>query len=588
MRASGVLLPVSSLSSKYGIGCFSKEAYRFVDYLKKYGQSYWQILPLGQTSYGDSPYQSFSTFAGNPYFISLEKLVQKGLLKKKECDACNFGREPAYVDYGRMYKARYKLLKEAFGRFDQTEEGFVKFKEQEASWLSDYALFMALKDSFRGKSWVEWPDNIRTREPDALEEYREKLEKEIAFYMYLQYEFYSQWEELKAYANDQGIRIIGDIPIYVALDSSDAWASPELFQFDENRLPIAVAGCPPDGFSATGQLWGNPLYDWEYHKKTNYEWWIRRVSACYKMYDVIRIDHFRGFDEYYAIPAGDKTAEFGKWEKGPGLGLFDALKKELGDLNIIVEDLGYITDTVREMVRSCGFPNMKVLEFAFDARDSSGPNDYLPFNYDKNCVVYTGTHDNETLRGWLDSVPSAAYGQVERYLGRKIKDKDEMTREIIRLAQASTANLCIIPIQDYLILDNRARMNQPSTIGTNWKWRLLPDQLDSETGLWMKQLTRTYGRMPRQQAGQQKASDAKDVSDADGQLDVQSDEQSQTGVQPDGQKQLVRPDEKLDAGAKRETKQVIGQEEKHTGVQERSKDKIKEMREHREKIKKSR
>jgi len=500
MRASGVLLPVSSLSSRYGIGCFSKEAYQFVDFLKKNGQSYWQILPLGQTSYGDSPYQSFSTFAGNPYFISLEQLVSKGLLKKKDCDAYDFGSDPADVDYGKMYRVRYRLLKKAFQMFyDVKDTGYVKFlefQEQEAAWLADYALFMALKDNFKGKSWVEWPDDIRLRKPEALQRYKEKLKKEILFYEYLQYEFYSQWKELKGYANAQGIRIIGDIPIYVALDSADAWAQPELFQFDGDCRPVAVAGCPPDAFSATGQLWGNPLYDWEYHKKTDYAWWIRRVGTCYQMYDVIRIDHFRGFDEYYSIPAGDETAEFGKWEKGPGIGLFDAMKKALGDLNIIVEDLGYITDSVRELVRTVGFPNMKVLEFAFDARDSSGPRDYLPYNYDKNCVVYTGTHDNETLRGWLDSIPKADYGMIEKYLGRKVADRDEMVTEIIRLAQASAANLCIIPIQDYLCLDNRARINEPSTLGKNWRWRLLPGQLTLQAGLLMKNLTKTYGRMP--------------------------------------------------------------------------------------------
>lgn len=497
MRASGILLPVSCLSSKYGIGCFSKEAYKFVDFLKKNGQSYWQILPLGQTSYGDSPYQSFSTFAGNPYFISLEKLMRQGLLKKKECDACDFGKNPAYVDYGKMYEARYKILETAFERFD-TEQSmeFQAFLEQESAWLENYALFMALKDFFSGKSWVEWPDDIRLRKADALEEYRQKLGQKILFYEYLQYEFYSQWAELKAYANEQGIQIIGDIPIYVALDSADAWAEPELFQFDEDCKPIAVAGCPPDGFSATGQLWGNPLYDWDYHKKTGYEWWVRRVSACYKMYDMVRIDHFRGFDEYYAIPAGDETAEFGKWKQGPGMDLFDVLKEKLGDLNIIVEDLGYITDSVREMVRACGFPNMKVLEFAFDARDSSGPSDYLPYNYDKNCVVYTGTHDNETLRGWLNSIPRADYGMIERYLGHKVKDKNEMVVEIIRMAQSSTANLCIIPIQDYLCLDNKARINEPSTLGKNWKWRLLPDQLTAQTGSFIKKMTKTYGRLP--------------------------------------------------------------------------------------------
>lgn len=501
MRASGVLLPVSSLPSRYGIGCFSKEAYKFVDFLKKYGQSYWQILPLGQTSYGDSPYQSFSTFAGNPYFISLEKLAEKGLLRKKECNACDFGSNPACVDYGKMYEERYPLLKMAFERSEiASDPDFAAFKEREAAWLDDYALFMALKDFYGGKSWVEWPDDIRLRRPETVAEYRKKLEEEVLFYEFLQYEFFSQWEELKAYANEQGVRIIGDIPIYVALDSADAWAEPELFQFDEDGMPVAVAGCPPDGFSATGQLWGNPLYDWAYHKETGYAWWIRRVASCYKMYDMIRIDHFRGFDEYYAIPAEDQTAEFGKWRKGPGLELFTVLKEKLGDLNIIVEDLGYITDTVREMVRACGFPNMKVLEFAFDARDSTGPKDYLPYNYDKNCVVYTGTHDNETLRGWLGSIPKADYSQIEKYLGRKVKDKDEMALEVIRLAQASAANLCIIPLQDYLLLDNKARINEPSTLGKNWKWRLQPGQLSSQAGSLMKKMAKTYGRLPEEPA----------------------------------------------------------------------------------------
>ncbi len=498
MRASGILLPVSSLPSKYGIGCFSKEAYRFVDFLEKYGQSYWQILPLGQTSFGDSPYQSFSTFAGNPYFISLEKLVKKGLLKTKECNACDFGSDPAYVDYGKMYRERYDLLHAAFERFDaEADAEFCAFREQESAWLENYALFMALKDHFHGKSWTQWPDDIRLRHQPALEAYREQLRERVCFYEYLQYEFYTQWEELKAYANEHGVRIIGDVPIYVALDSADAWAEPELFQFNEDRRPAAVAGCPPDAFSATGQLWGNPLYNWAYHEQTNFAWWVRRVQAGYKMYNVVRIDHFRGFDEYYSIPADHETAQYGRWEKGPGLALFDALKNQLGSLDIIVEDLGYITDSVRGLVRACGFPNMKVLEFAFDARDSSGPSDYLPFNYDKNCVVYTGTHDNETLRGWLNTIPRADYSQIEKYLGRKMKNKDEMVVEIIRLAQASTADLCIIPIQDYMILDNKARINEPSTLGKNWKWRLLPGQLAAKTGTMMKNMTMAYGRMPR-------------------------------------------------------------------------------------------
>lgn len=567
MRASGVLLPVSSLSSKYGIGCFSKEAYQFVDFLKKNGQSYWQILPLGQTSYGDSPYQSFSTFAGNPYFISLEKLIGKGLLKKKDCDAYDFGSDAADIDYGKMYRARYRLLRKAFELFYDIKDAefvkFLEFQEQEASWLPDYALFMALKDQFKGKSWVEWPDDIRLRRPEALADYKEKLKEQVLFYEYLQYEFFSEWEELKSYANGQGIQIIGDIPIYVALDSADAWAQPELFQFDGDRKPYAVAGCPPDGFSATGQLWGNPLYDWDYHKKTDYAWWIRRVSASYKMYDVIRIDHFRGFDEYYSIPAKDETAEFGTWEKGPGLLLFQILKKALGDLNIIVEDLGYITDSVRELVRAVGFPNMKVLEFAFDARDSSGPRDYLPYNYDKNCVVYTGTHDNETLRGWLDSIPKADYGMVERYLGRKVEDRDEMVTEIIRLAQASSANLCIIPMQDYLGLDNKARMNEPSTLGKNWRWRLLPNQLTPQSGLLMKNMAKTYGRMPAQ-AFRTEAKDAvspqKQTAEKESEAAKQTDEKKSDSTAKTAEK--TEPDKAVKTAEKTESDKAVKTAEK--------------------------
>jgi len=523
MRASGVLLPVSSLSSKYGIGCFSKEAYHFVDYLKKYGQQYWQILPLGQTSYGDSPYQSFSTFAGNPYFISLEELIRQGLLTEQECGDCDFGDNPSDIDYGKMYVERYKLLRTAFGRSGiEKNADFAQFVKNESDWLPDYALFMALKDEFGGKSWAEWEDDdIRLRKPGAVEKYREKLKDDILFYEYLQFEFFREWSALRSYANGQGIRIIGDIPIYVALDSADAWSEPGLFQFDGDCRPLAVAGCPPDGFSATGQLWGNPLYDWDYHKKTDYAWWIRRIAACYKMYDVIRIDHFRGFDEYYSIPAKDKTAENGTWEKGPGMDLFHAMKRELGDLDIIVEDLGYITDTVRAMVKECGFPNMKVLEFAFDARDSSGPSDYLPFNYDKNCVVYTGTHDNETLRGWLGSIPKEDYAQIEKYLGRRVQDKNAMVAEIIRLAQSSTADICIIPMQDYLMLDNRARINEPSTLGKNWKWRLAPGQLAAKAGSLMLKMTQTYGRLPRTadaaaEPGAAETADAAKTADTDG------------------------------------------------------------------------
>lgn len=327
MRESGVLLPVASLPSDYGIGCFSKEAYEFVDQLKAGGQKNWQILPLGPTGYGDSPYQSFSTFAGNPYFIDLETLIKEGLLTREECDACDFGDNAEFIDYEKIYFSRFKILRKAFERFVPDEE-FETFAEENKAWLEDYALYMAIKNSLGGISWSQWPAELKRRVPEAMEEKKKELEEEIQFIRFQQYEFTKQWTRLKKYANDQGIRIIGDIPIYVAFDSADAWANPQLFQFDEECTPIAVAGCPPDAFAATGQLWGNPLYDWEYHEKTGFAWWIQRLEYCYKLYDVVRVDHFRGFDEYYAIPYGDKTAENGKWRKGPGLELFKAVKKQ--------------------------------------------------------------------------------------------------------------------------------------------------------------------------------------------------------------------------------------------------------------------
>lgn len=495
MRASGILLPISSLPAKYGIGCFSKEAYKFVDFLKNAGQKYWQILPIGPTSYGDSPYQSFSTFAGNPYFISLENLIEQGLLTEKECDKADFGKDESSVDYEKLYRERFKLLRKAYERSRIAErEDFHRFREENSFWLRDYAIFMAVKTRFGGKSIEHWAEDIRLRWGYSMEYYQRELYYEIEFYEFIQYEFYRQWFRLKQYANENGIQIIGDIPIYVAYDSADVWAHPELFQMDEEGKPVAVAGCPPDGFSATGQLWGNPLYKWDYHKATGYDWWIRRIEKCCQLYDVIRIDHFRGFDQYFSIPANAKDAREGRWENGPGIELFHVIKERLGDIHIIAEDLGYITDTVRALVRDSGFPNMKVLEFAFDSRDSSGPAEYLPYNYEKNCVVYTGTHDNETLLGWLNSILQEEVDMIGKYIGKDVKKKTDLVYELIRLAQASTANTCIIPIQDYLCLGNEARMNTPSTLGNNWKWRVLSEQLSDKLAERIKEYTVLYGR----------------------------------------------------------------------------------------------
>ena len=491
-RASGVLMPVFSLPSKYGIGCFSKEAYKFVDQLKKAGQSYWQILPLGPTGYGDSPYQSFSTYAGNPYFIDLKTLVKEGLLTKKECKEVRC-KEQKKIDYEKIYQNRFKILKKAYRRFQKNDK-YEKFLEENAFWLEDYCMYMAIKDAHEGKSWSEWEELLKKREKTALEKVKEELEDEIGFYQFQQYEFDRQWKKLHTYAKEQGIQIIGDIPIYVAFDSADAWAAPELFQFDEENNPIRVAGCPPDAFAKTGQLWGNPLYNWEYHQKTGYAWWIQRIRYCFQHYDVVRIDHFRGFDEYYAIPAGSKNAVIGKWEKGPGMDLFDVVKEKLGKISIIAEDLGYITDSVRQLVKDSNFPNMKVLEFAFDARDSYEPCEYLPFTYYNNCVVYTGTHDNETLLGWLKHVNDYTLGYIKDYIGRDIPVGQEMVDEIIRLAHSSVADLCIIPLQDYLGLGNEARINTPSTLGDNWKWRVTKDKLTDKVVDKIRKYTNVYRR----------------------------------------------------------------------------------------------
>lgn len=495
-RAAGILLSVSSLPGRFGIGCFSKSAYDFVDWLKEAGQTYWQILPLGPTSYGDSPYQSFSTFAGNPYFISLDELIEEGVLTEKECKNADFGKKADDIDYEKIYKKRYPLLRKAYERSRVSENpDYVRFVEENRWWLSDYALFMAVKDRFEGAPWTEWAEDIRLRWSNAMDYYRRELYYDIEFQQYLQYKFFGQWRRLKAYANEKGIRIIGDIPIYVAMDSADTWAHPELFQLDENNVPTAVAGCPPDGFSADGQLWGNPLYRWDYHKNTGYGWWMSRMWYCFQLYDVVRIDHFRGFDEYYSIPFGAENAKDGHWEKGPGIDLFRCMEQRLGRHQVIAEDLGYVTDSVRKLVRESGFPGMKVLEFAFDSRDSGSANDYLPHNYIENSVAYTGTHDNETITGWFKSITKEERQMARDYLCDQHTPAKELYQSFIALVMRSSSRACIIPMQDYMGLDNRCRMNQPSTLGKNWKWRLVKGDLSEELKEEILTVTKRYGRM---------------------------------------------------------------------------------------------
>ena len=486
-------MPVSSLPSEYGIGAFSKEAYEFVDFLEQAGQKLWQILPLGPTGYGDSPYQSFSTFAGNPYFIDLESLVKEGWITRSECDRMDFGEDECYIDYEKMYHSRFKLLKKAFDRSGIEENAdYQAFVKENEFWLEDYALYMAIKDSLDGASFLTWDEDIKLRRKEAMEEYRGRLSEEIAFYKFQQFLFAKQWFALKDYANKKGIQIVGDIPIYVALDGADTWANPELFQLDEDCTPLAVAGCPPDAFSATGQLWGNPLYRWEYHKETGYEWWMKRIAYCYKLYDILRIDHFRGFESYYSIPYGDLTAEFGHWEKGPDYDFFKTLKEKLGKKEVIAEDLGYLTPAVLKMVKKTGYPGMKVLQFAFDTSENS---DYLTYKYDRNCVVYTGTHDNDTTVGWYEHMTDWDRDVALRYMNSFHTPKEEQHWDLISLAMRSVADTCIIPVQDYLGLGSEARINTPSTLGDNWKWRMSKNAFSDELKGRIWHMTKLYGRL---------------------------------------------------------------------------------------------
>ena len=494
-RTAGILMPISSLPGKYGIGCFNLKAYEFVDFLRDAGQTYWQILPIHPTSYGDSPYQSFSTFAGNPYFIDLEALIAEGVLSNAECDSVFFGDEEDDINYAALYDGRKILLTMAYERSRISENPeYQKFTADNGWWLEDYALFMALKDFFNGQCWYEWPEDIRLRYDYALDHYRRELYFDIEYQKYLQFKFFQQYGWLKNYANSQGVKIIGDIPIYVAMDSADTWANPRLFQLDERNMPTAVAGCPPDGFSATGQLWGNPLYRWDYHRETGFDWWLTRLWYVYRLYDVTRIDHFRGFDEYYSIPYGHKTAEFGHWEKGPGIELFRRAEEVLGWHEVIAEDLGFVTDSVRQLVRDSGFPGMKVLQFAFDSRDTGSARDYLPHNYTENAVVYTGTHDNDTTIGWFEAISDDDWNLAREYLCDFYTPDEEMDQPFVALAMQSIARMCIIPMQDYLGLGTEARMNIPSTIGCNWRWRMTEDQFTEDLCRDILAQTRRYGR----------------------------------------------------------------------------------------------
>lgn len=504
-RTCGVLLPVASLPSRYGIGCFSTEAYRFVDFLADSGQTWWQILPLGQTGYGDSPYQSFSTFAGNPYFIDLEQLIGAGYISREEADQYDFGNNPSYVDYDRIYQVRYLLLHHAYenspfalrsnenwsdASYNRDRYAFETYITNNKEWLEDYALYSALKGRFENAAWMDWDEDIRLRRPEAMKHWRRVLQNEIRFYCFMQYMFYRQWKAVKDYADKKGIRILGDLPIYVALDSADTWSHPELFKLDDTGSPTVVAGCPPDAFSATGQLWGNPIYDWDKHREEEYAWWKSRMEHAFFLYDAVRIDHFRGFESYYEIPATEDTAMNGTWVKGPGMELFEAMADVIGDRQVIAEDLGFLTPEVHELLAGTGYPGMKVLQFAFDAMSDS---DYQPHNFTRNCVVYTGTHDNDTSRGWIENTNPQVREYAMKYLG--IKEQENTVEAMIRTAMMSVADTCIIPLQDYLCLGSEARINTPSTLGNNWKWRVSADVFTKELSARLLDYARIYARL---------------------------------------------------------------------------------------------
>lgn len=493
MRKAGILMPIFSLPSPYGIGTLGSEARAFVDFLAAAGQSCWQILPVGPTSYGDSPYQSFSSFAGNPYFVDLDTLVAEGVLEPEEFRDFDWGSDPECVDYGLLYKTRYPVLRKGCTRLlAQDRPEFSEFCREQAFWLEDYALFMALKDKYGGVSWFNWPEGVRMRKSRALDKARKELAREVDFWKGVQYFFFHQWTALKGYANERGISIIGDLPIYVSGDSADVWADPEQFQLDEFGRPSEVAGCPPDGFSADGQLWGNPLFDWEKMKGDGYAWWLRRIAFQFRFYDTLRIDHFRGFESYYAIPYGEETARNGRWRPGPGIAFFEAVNRTLGQKDIIAEDLGFLTPEVHQLLRESGYPGMKVLEFAFDSRD--GGNDYLPHRYTPHCVVYAGTHDNDTIQGWMASADPEDVRFARDYLRLSVQEGYHWG--MMRAAWASPADLAVMQFQDILGLGSEARINIPSTLGINWKWRAMPGAWNSELAQRLYRDMEVYQRLP--------------------------------------------------------------------------------------------
>ena len=490
MRKSGILMHITSLPGPYGVGTMGKQAFAFVDFLRQAGQQYWQVLPLTPTGFGDSPYQSCSSYAGNHYMIDLDSLVEEGLLTQQELQEIRWEVEPTRVDFGLLYQNRLRILRKAFNRF--CEDGqFRLFLEANAFWLPDFALYMALKDKYNGAPWYQWPDPVKFRDAAAIDAITAELNEEVRFYCFVQYLFHKQWSALRDYARANGVKIIGDVPIYVPYDSVEAWQEPQYFQLDENCVPTAVAGCPPDAFSEDGQLWGNPLYRWERMKENGYQWWIRRLGAAGKLYDVVRLDHFRGFEAYWSVPFGDETARNGRWIQGPGLDFIHAVKEQLPQLSLIAEDLGFLTQEVLDLRDASGFPGMKVLEFAFDSRE---PSEYLPHTYPQNSVCYIGTHDNMTMRQWFDTASTDAIAYATEYM--TLNREEGLVWGVIRTAEACVSELCVIQMQDLLNLGGEARMNFPGTMtGSNWTWRACDGFTGNGLAERLYGLTKLYGRV---------------------------------------------------------------------------------------------
>lgn len=491
-RSAGILMHISSLPSPFGIGTLGKAAFNFVDFLADAGQTYWQILPINPTGYGDSPYQSFSVHAGNPYFIDLLELCSHGLIDKKKCQKVDWGANYNEVDYLKIYNNRFEILKEAFINFSKKENlQFQNFIKKNNFWLKDYSLYMAVKSYFNMLPWYEWPDiDIKNRSKSAIKYYSESLAFEINFQKFLQFLFYQQWQKLKNYANSKNIKIIGDIPIYVGLDSVETWAYPEIFWLDRKKNPVKVAGCPPDEFSVEGQLWGNPLYNWKVLKQHGYNWWIARMKTASTFFDVTRIDHFRGFDSYYAINSFEKNAINGEWIPGPGIDLFKKIRRKLGNIEVIAEDLGFLTPNVKKLLNDTGFPGMKILQFAFDSKNE---NEYLPHNYTFNSVVYTGTHDNNTTMGWFENSSEEHTAFAKKY--GNFTEEEGYNWGFIRLCYSSVSKIAIIPMQDFLGLGSSARMNVPSTLGGNWTWRAKNSDFSKDLAYKIKQFATLYGRI---------------------------------------------------------------------------------------------